>query len=103
MNVNVFLTVTVDIDTSGKLCLENVTVRKTKPNINHKGLTFNLNMDIPDELFIRPVINIDASVPALLSDKPIITTDVTNSLAEHLQKETGVHVKVSPAETMEKV
>ncbi len=80
--------------------LGEVAVRKRKPSTNADEIAVRMELDIPDSLFEKPTLQINASVPDDGSHGPEITTDVADNIAQIIREQTGINVRIEAAEEL---
>lgn len=70
-------------------------ITKTRPSTDRDEIAIALDLDIPDSLFIKPVLQASISVPEGSPHGGTITADIANNIAEVIQQQTGFSVRVS--------
>ena len=70
-------------------------ITKTRPNTDRDEIAIALDLDIPDLLFIKPVLQASISVPEGSPHGGEITADIADNIAEVIRQQTGFMVRVS--------
>lgn len=68
---------------------------KKRPATAPDEIAINLNLDIPDALFIKPTLHASIAVPDNFGLAPEITAEVADNIAEVLRQQTGLRVHIS--------
>ena len=76
---------------------DNGAIRAVK---SYRELQFNeiavqVNLEVPDQLFRKPVVSADIVVPEDAVQTPEISAEVTENIKEAIETATGVEVKIS--------
>lgn len=76
-------------------------ITKNPPSLNHDEICLQLNLDIPNKLFKKPLLTADIKIPDGAVSSPTINATVIENIEEEIRKQVGVHVQltvVSPEE-----
>ena len=58
-------------------------------------IAVQVNLEVPDQLFRKPVVSADIVVPEDAVQTPEISAEVTENIKEAIETATGVEVKIS--------
>ncbi|MFP3979126.1 hypothetical protein [Marinobacter sp. KMM 10035] len=72
-----------------------IRLTKTRPSTDKDEIAVALDLDIPDSLFIKPVLQANISVPEGAPHGGAITAEVADNIAEVIRQQTGFSVRVS--------
>ena len=74
-----------------------VKLTKTKPHTAKDEIAVKLDIEIPDALYFRPTLEAKISVADNASYGAVISTEVTDNIAEIIKQQTGFTVHISAA------
>lgn len=74
-----------------------IRVTKKKPSVGNHEVAVEMNMDIPDALFEKPILTFHATLPDI-SGSLQITAQIQQDIADIIQKQTGLTVEIKALE-----
>lgn len=92
MKVSGYLIVGYDPNRRGKASLR---ITKTMPGLDWDEIAVKLNLELPDELFIKPHLQADITIPADSVSPPHIEAETINDIEEVVSRELGVKLDLS--------
>lgn len=69
--------------------------RKNKPDVRANEIPIRLDLDIPDELFQRPVLQANVKVPKESYMQQPITAEVADNIEDIIRQKTGLEFSVT--------
>lgn len=76
----------------------NVTIRERQPRLAGNEIALKLSLEVPDELFTRPVLEAKMSIPKDAVPKATITPQITDNIEQIIKEATGLNMIVSVIE-----
>jgi len=89
MNVTFYLI----ISSEGK-----VEVRKNVPSLAWNQVSVSMNMELPDELFTKPLIHADIVVPSDSINPHVITPKIKSNFKKAIEQSSGLEVRLTMVE-----
>lgn len=65
------------------------------PNLKSNEICIKLNLKVPDELFEKPILNANISIPKDSVSVPVIEGEVIDNISEVVNRELGIDLTVS--------
>ncbi|MEX1197834.1 MAG: hypothetical protein WEB57_08255 [Pseudohongiellaceae bacterium] len=72
-----------------------IRVAKNKPNTQADEIAIRLDIQIPDSLFIKPMLQVGVAVPDWPQSGEAVTAEVRDDIAQIIQERTGLAVRIS--------
>lgn len=79
----------------GPVSCNGARIATRKVGLKSTERAFKLNLDIPDELFLEPEINIDVVVPTDQVNRKAITAETLNNVTEVMKQELGANINIT--------
>jgi hypothetical protein len=73
----------------------NMLLTKTQPGIDHDEVSIRIQLNLPDELFERPRLSAEITIPKEATMPTEITADVVEDCKEAIKQVTGLEMKIS--------
>lgn len=78
-----------------------VRVTKTQPSLDWNEVSILLNLNIPDQVFRKPILQADITIPEEVVANSPINADVANNVALAIEQATGLKFAITVEEKKE--
>lgn len=75
-------------------------VTAKKPSLDVDEIAIQLNIDIPDQLFVKPTLVADITVDEELAGQQLISSEVVDNAKELISDTLGLELRVSVEESL---
>ncbi len=79
-----------------------VRTTKTQPDLRWDEISIQMNLDLPDNLFRKPLLSASITVDEKKVTPAVISPEITNNIQESIKQHTGVEVKLIIVEPAKK-
>ncbi len=75
-----------------------IRVNKKAPTLGWKEVSIGMNLDIPDEIFERPILQASISIPKDAVSQSPINADVQENVSKAIEQATGLKFSIKVEE-----
>lgn len=76
----------------------NVVIREREPSMKGNEIAVRVELNVPDELFERPILRANMKIPKEAVPKVNITAEVTDNIEKIIKQATGLEMAVTLVE-----
>lgn len=70
-------------------------VTKNRPGLDWNEVCFELNLEIPNEMFKKPLLTADIKIPKDAINAPVIEADVIQNIEDAILENAGIEVRLN--------